>query len=94
MLYFGGRSFWKAFRIVGLEATTSRRGLEQDRYGNFRINFKCLKVSSSCKRKIAKLSLTVKADDVTSNTRDFDPHGRFREGFMGKWANRLFCFNS
>ena len=41
MLYFGGRNFWKAFRIVGLEARKSRRGVEQDLYGNFRANFKC-----------------------------------------------------
>ena len=40
MLYFGGRNFWKAFRIVGLEARKSRRGVEQDLYGNFRANFK------------------------------------------------------
>ena len=41
MLYFAGRHFWKAFRIVGLEARKSRRGVEQDLYGIFRVNFKC-----------------------------------------------------
>ena len=30
MLYFAGRNFWKAFKIVGLEARKSRRGVEQD----------------------------------------------------------------
>ena len=39
MLYLGGRNFWKAFRIVGLEARKSRRGVEQDLYGHFRANF-------------------------------------------------------
>ena len=41
MLYFAGRNFWKAFKIVGLEARKSRRGVEQDLYGIFRVNFKC-----------------------------------------------------
>ena len=41
MLYFAGRNFWKAFKIVGLEARKSRRGVEQDLYGNFRVNFNC-----------------------------------------------------
>ena len=46
------------------------------------------------KCEIAKVSLTVKVDDVTSNTTDLDPHERFREGFRGKWADRLFCLNA
>ena len=41
MLYFAGRNLWKAFKIVGLEARKSRRGVEQDLYGIFRVNFKC-----------------------------------------------------
>ena len=36
MLYFAGTNFWKAFKIVGLEARKSRRGVEQDLYGHFR----------------------------------------------------------
>ena len=36
MLYFAGRNFWKAFKIVGLEARKSGRGVEQDLYGHFR----------------------------------------------------------
>ena len=31
----------------------------------------------------AKLSLTVKTDDVTKGGKDVDPHGRFR----GEWVN-------
>ena len=41
MLHFAGRNFWKALKIVGLEARKSRRGVEQDLYGIFRVNFKC-----------------------------------------------------
>ena len=39
MLYFAGRNFWKALKIVGLEARKSRGGVEQDLYGHFRANF-------------------------------------------------------
>ena len=45
MLYFAGTNFWKAFKIVGLEARKSGRGVEQDLYGHFRptlIFFFCL----------------------------------------------------
>ena len=37
---------------------------------------------------MTKFSLTVKTDDVTSDRRGVDPHGRFR----GEWINQSFVF--
>ena len=45
------------------------------------------KISSFCTSKVSKLSMTVKIDYVTSDTRDVDPswYGRF----MCEWVKRL-----
>ena len=37
---------------------------------------------------MTKFSFTVKTDDVTSDRRGVDPHGRLR----GEWINRSFVF--
>ena len=45
-----------------------------------------LKISSSCTRKVTKLSLSVKTGDVLSDTTDADPHGAVI-GRLGSGAN-------
>lgn len=46
-----------------------------------------LKISSSCTRKVTKLSLSVKTGDFLSDTTDVDPHGAVIRppGFRGEW---------